>query len=362
MALVSFPAEVSAVRKRAWLRNGSFEVPRDNYSRVSIAPGAELAQALGRCRHAFIGVGLFSCLINILMLTAPLFMLQIYDRVLPSHSVPTLVGFAVLAAVLFAFQGILDTIRGRVLLRIGSSLDADLSRRVYDLVARLPLKTHGGGDGLQPMRDLDQIRSYLSSTGPAALFDLPWMPLYVAVCFLFHPLIGIAALCGALILVVLTLAAELATRVPAKASVGFVANRNALLEASRRNAEVLHAMGMSAQLSARLTRFITIICRASELPPTAQAYLVHCRELCDSCFNHWCLGLVPIWSSIMKRPLASSLQARSWSRERWLPSNLRSPIGRDLLRHVRHVDALRTSLRSSQSKASRCHCQSRVTL
>ena len=107
------------------------------------------------------------------------------------------------------------------------------------------------GDGLQPMRDLDQIRSFMSSAGPAALFDLPWMPLYVGVCFLFHPLIGIAALCGAVILVVLTLLAEFATRAPAKAAVGFAAARNALLDASRRNAEVLHAMGMGPQLSAR---------------------------------------------------------------------------------------------------------------
>ena len=185
------------------------------------------------------------------MLTAPLFMLQVYDRVLPSRSVPTLIGFAILAAAMFAFQGILDAIRGRVLLRIGSSINADLSGRVYDLIVRLPLKMRSAGDGLQPMRDLDQIRSFMSGAGPAALFDLPWMPLYVGVCFLFHPLIGIAALCGAVILVVLTLLAEFATRAPARAAVGFAAARNALLDASRRNAEVLHAMGMGPQLSAR---------------------------------------------------------------------------------------------------------------
>ena len=101
------------------------------------------------------------------------------------------------------------------------------------------------------MRDLDQIRSYLSSTGPGALFDLPWMPVYVAICFLFHPLIGVVALCGALILIVLTLMAEFVTRAPAKASVAFITARNALLEASRRNAEVLHAMGMAPRFSAR---------------------------------------------------------------------------------------------------------------
>jgi ATP-binding cassette, subfamily C, type I secretion system permease/ATPase len=215
------------------------------------AAGSELAEALSRCRNAFIGVGIFSGLINILMLTGPLFMLQVYDRVLPSHSVPTLIGFAILVAALFSFQGILDATRARVLLRIGSAINAELSGRVYDIVVRLPLKARGGNEGLQPMRDLDQIRTYLASPGPGALFDLPWMPLYIGVCFLFHPLIGIAALSGALILIVLTLIAEFATRGPAKATVGLAVTRNALLEASRRNAEVLHAMGMGPRMAAR---------------------------------------------------------------------------------------------------------------
>ena len=100
---------------------------------------SELEDALRDCRSAFIGIGLFSGLINILMLTAPLFMLQIYDRVLPSHSVPSLIGFAILAAALFAFQGAVDAIRGRVLLRIGGSVNAELSGRIYDLIVRLPL-------------------------------------------------------------------------------------------------------------------------------------------------------------------------------------------------------------------------------
>ena len=211
---------------------------------------SELEDALRDCRSAFIGIGLLSGLINILMLTAPLFMLQIYDRVLPRQR-PQPHRFCILAAALFTFQGAVDAIRGRVLLRIGGSVNAELSGRIYDLVVRLPLVTRSSGDGLQPLRDLEQIRNYLISTGPAALFDLPWMPLYVGVCFMFHPLIGIAALCGALLLIALTFMTELATRGPAKASVTLVAGRNALLEASRRNAEVLHAMGMGPQLSAR---------------------------------------------------------------------------------------------------------------
>ena len=222
---------------------------------MNVAPkhGAqsELSRAMRRCRVAFAGVGLFSMLINILMLTAPLFMLQVYDRVLPSHSVPTLIGLAILTAALFSFQGVLDAIRSRVLLRIGGSISEDLSARVYDAVIRLPLKRGPGANRLQPIRDLDQIRNFLSSAGPSALFDLPWMPLYVAVCFLFHPLIGLAALGGALILIALTLATEFATREPAKVSVALATARGALLEASHRNAEVVQAMGMGGHLQQR---------------------------------------------------------------------------------------------------------------
>jgi ATP-binding cassette subfamily C protein len=212
-------------------------------------PSSEVADALSRSRSAFLGVGLITALINMLMLTGPLFMLQVYDRVLPSHSIPTLVGLAILCAGLFSFQGILDAIRGRVLLRIGGAINGEVLGRAYDAVVRLPLK--GRRDGLQPIRDLDQIRSFLSSAGPSAMFDLPWMPLYVGVCFLFHPLIGIAAACGAIILVVLTVMTEVVTRKSTKAAVGFAAARDARLEASRRNAEVLQGMGMGGAMLAR---------------------------------------------------------------------------------------------------------------
>ena len=108
-------------------------------------------------------------------------MLQVYDRVLPSRHVPTLVALFVLVTALYAFQGILDMTRGRLLVRIGAFLDEQLSGRVYDVVVRLPLKTQNRADGLQSMRDLDQLRSFLSGTGPTALCDLPWMPLYLGI-------------------------------------------------------------------------------------------------------------------------------------------------------------------------------------
>ncbi len=106
-----------------------------------VKPGrAELASALAPCRSAFMGTGLMSGLVNLLYLTGSFFMLEVYDRVIPSRSVPTLVGLMVLALVLYGFQGILETLRSRVLARIGASLDEALSGRVFDLVVRAPLK------------------------------------------------------------------------------------------------------------------------------------------------------------------------------------------------------------------------------
>src|SRR4051794_16281091 len=209
-----------------------------------------LMAAVSACRGAFIGLALFSGLVNILYLTGSFYMLQVYDRAIPSRSVPTLIALSVLAATLYAGQAALDFVRARVLLRMGRALDERLSPRVFALIARLPLTGQTGAMGPQPLRDLDQVRSFLSGGGPLAFFDLPWMPLYLAICFLFHPLIGLAALVGALVLVLLTICTEAFTRKPIKAVARHGAARTSLAEASRRNAEVLAAMGMIGRLGA----------------------------------------------------------------------------------------------------------------
>ena len=210
---------------------------------------SELAQALAACRGAFYGTAVISGMSNVLMLTGAMFMLEIYDRVLPSRSMPTLVGLLILVAALFAALGVLDAIRGRILVRIGGALDETLSGRVYDTLVRLPLRTGARNDGTQPLRDLDSIRSYLSGLGPVALFDLPWIPLYLAICFAFHPLIGLAALGGAIVLIVLTLLTEMLMRAPTKAATEAAVVRNGLAESSRRNAEALIAMGMASRIA-----------------------------------------------------------------------------------------------------------------
>jgi ATP-binding cassette subfamily C protein len=214
-------------------------------------------------------VAALSAAINVLYLTGSFFMLQVYDRVLPSGSIPTLAALAMLAAALYAFQGALDVIRGRLLVRVGGSVDAALSQRVYQTVVRQPLRAPGHGDGLVSFRDLDQIRTFLSGMGPLAFCDLPWLPIYLGICFIFHPVIGLAALVGAIILLALAFCTEFLSRGPAAVSAGLAIRRNSIAEGARRNAEVLHAMGMEGQTSARYAqinrRYMSAQRRASDV-------------------------------------------------------------------------------------------------
>jgi PrtD family type I secretion system ABC transporter len=211
----------------------------------------ELAQALRACRSGIVGIAISGALINILYLSGSLYMLEVYDRVLTSRSIPTLIGLSVMVAILYAFQGCLDLLRSRVLVRIGRSLGESLSPRIYAVIGRIALSTRGSSDGLLPLRDIDQVRGFLSSPGPVALLDLPWMPFYILICFLFHFWIGITALGGALVIVCLTILTELMTRGPQRIVTELSGKRQALAEASRRNAEALRAMGMGPRVGAR---------------------------------------------------------------------------------------------------------------
>lgn len=226
--------------------------------RANRAPGpSPFSTVLLYFRHTFAGVALASMVINVLALTGAIFMLQVYDRVLPARSMPTLATLAGMAAIFFIFQGILELIRSRLLIRIGIALDRRLSIGVLDIVTQLPLRTKTPGDGLQPLRDLDQIRSFLSGAGPTALFDLPWLPVYIGICFAFHFWIGMTALCGASVLVLLTVVAEVHSKGPMRKASEFASSRNALAEGARRNAEALQAMGFGSRVSERWSRINT---------------------------------------------------------------------------------------------------------
>ena len=143
-----------------------------------------LAATLARSRATFACIGLYSGAINVLMLTGSLFMLQVYDRVLPSRSTQTLLALLVIVAFVFGVQAVLEAIRTRMLTRVSRRLDEDLS----GLAFRSTVSAGGGANGerVDPIRDLDQVRQFFATPGPAALFDLPWTPLYLAICFMFH--------------------------------------------------------------------------------------------------------------------------------------------------------------------------------
>jgi ATP-binding cassette subfamily C protein len=193
---------------------------------------------------------LLSAVINLLYLSSSFFMLEVYDRVIPSRSLPTLGALCVIVLVIYAFQGALDLIRSRIFVRIGSLLDARLSDLTFRTGLELAVRRQGT-DPQQPSRDLDQVRQFLWSGGPVGFLDLPWIPVYLLICFLFHPSIGLAAMAGAAVLVALTLLTDRGARQSTMTSNAHAMKRAQMAEASRRNAEALQALGMREAMALR---------------------------------------------------------------------------------------------------------------
>jgi len=233
------------------------------------ARSPEVRRAFGACSRWFGGVAIFSALVNILYLTGSLYMLQVYDRVLTSRSVPTLVALSLIVLAAFLLQGVLDGLRTRMLARIGARFDELLAPRVYQVVAELPLKGVRGSEVVAPVRDLDQVRGFLSGLGPTALFDMPFMPIFLIVTFLLHPWLGWLTVCGAIVIIGLTLLTERRSQPPARALAEVSAHRHNLVETTRRNAEVVGALGMRpaflARYSAISERHVTETLKASDV-------------------------------------------------------------------------------------------------
>jgi ATP-binding cassette subfamily C protein len=229
----------------------------------------DLAAALRDCRRAFAGVALFSGVVNLLMLAGPLYMLQIYDRVLSSRSVPTLVVLSVFLVGAYAFQGALDLIRSRVIVRAAALLDQRLAVAVHGAVIRLAITNRHPTEGPQPVRDLDQIRAFLTGAGPIAIVDLPWIPIFLFICFLIHPWLGLAATVGGIVLFTMTLLTERASRTPARMAAQDAGVRSVMVEAGRRGGETIVAMGMAGSLAQRWAginnRYIAAVARLSDV-------------------------------------------------------------------------------------------------
>ena len=210
-----------------------------------------IAGTLRSCKSAFLAIAGVSVVINLLMLTGPLFMLQIYDRVLTSRSLPTLAVLAGLAAGLYVFFGVLEGIRARALGRVGAKVDIGLSGEAFASNISLPLVTGGKGQRFEPVADLDRLRQFLSGAGPSAIYDMPWLPLYLAVVFLFHPILGLVATVGALVVSILILVNEWLSRKPAAEAAAQGSKRNRFSADARRYAEAIAAMGMAGTLRDR---------------------------------------------------------------------------------------------------------------
>lgn len=207
-----------------------------------------LSQAVRESRSAFMTVLIFSSVVNLLMLTGPLYMLQIYDRVLSSNSVPTLIALSGLVLGAYAFQGILDVLRQRITVRIASVFDEKLQDIVHRAVVQLGVIARTPGEAMGPMRQVDVIRSFATSSGPTAMLDAPWIPLYLGVCFLIHPVLGFLSLFGALVLGCVAIITERSSRTAVRQASSDQGLRGAIMEADRQNAETIVAMGMQPQL------------------------------------------------------------------------------------------------------------------
>ena len=210
-----------------------------------------VASAFKDVRRVLRSVALFSAVVNLLMLAGPLYMLQVYDRVLASHSIPTLVALSLLLGAAFALQGLLDVIRGRLMARAAGFLDEHLSGPTHRAVIRLSAASQAIGQMPEPVRELDQIRAFLTGQGPIAIVDLPWIPVFLLLCALIQPWLGLLALIGAVVLAGATLLTEQASRAPAREANRMARARSFAVEADRRNAETTAAMGMETALSRR---------------------------------------------------------------------------------------------------------------
>jgi PrtD family type I secretion system ABC transporter len=211
-------------------------------------PKSELRGAIGEYKGALIAVGLFSAVVNILMLTGPLFMLQVYDRVLASRSSATLMVLLAIVIFLYGMMGFLDHLRGRILARIGAGFQAKLDGRVFDAVLRqaeVPAFRDRPASGL---RDLSTIQGFLASPLPGALFDLPWAPFFIALLFIFHPLMGWFAIAGAVLLVVLAVWNQIATKPSQEAAVKTAAEAENRTEITRKQVETVRGLGMAMPL------------------------------------------------------------------------------------------------------------------
>lgn len=227
-----------------------------------------------------------SGIINVLALTGSFYMLQIYDRALTSGSVPTLLAISVLAIGLYLFQGFFDIIRSQVLVRIGAQADRRLAPLAHRVAIDMPRYGYSTSEALDRGRDVDTVRGFLGSQGPMALFDLPWVPLFLAFVYILHPMLGALTIGGAAVLAAIAIVTEVLSRRLSGESQEAGQRRNRLAESNARNAEVLKAMGFSSRAVSRFAEandaHLTLQTRTSDITGTFGAISRVLRMLLQS--------------------------------------------------------------------------------
>jgi ATP-binding cassette, subfamily C, type I secretion system permease/ATPase len=209
--------------------------------------------AYGRFRATFIATIIFSFFVNLLMFVGPLYMLQIYDRVLSSRNEFTLYAISLIAVTLLISYGLLEFTRSKLLVRAGMQFDDVLANPVFTRVVKQQTALPGSGAQIA-LTDIDRVREFMTGQGILAFFDAPWVPLFLVLCFAFHPWLGIVATIGAVVIFTLALANEFATRGALKDAGQASQGANHFVNTTMQNAEVIRAMGMEQQLSKRWIR------------------------------------------------------------------------------------------------------------
>lgn len=196
-----------------------------------------------------------SVLLNTLVFAGSLYMLLVYDTVLPSHNIASLVGLFVLVAMVYGFQTIFEALRSEALLSLANNVHDDLYDSVHRVTVTRPLQARpDGGDGMQPVRDLDAIHSFLSGSGPVAFIDLPWVIVFLIVLSVLHWWLGLTALAGVLVLAAISYRSNIKSSANARELSGMTGQRSAATLTEIRMSETAWAMGMQERLSGR-TRF-----------------------------------------------------------------------------------------------------------
>lgn len=236
---------------------------------LATAADDPVSQGLRESARRMTGIAVFSGVINLLMLSGSLYMLQVYDRVIPSRNLATLFGLSLIVLLAYLMQGYFEALRTRMLGRVATLFDIGLQEAIHNALVTLPLRGVKPAAIQQPSRDLEQVRAFMSGMGPTAFLDMPWIPIFLLALFLFHPAIGMTALIGTISIVAVTVLTERSSRGAAKAATDSSAQRQVLVDSIQRNAEVIRALGMTDRFKARWSqsneRYLRENMRANDL-------------------------------------------------------------------------------------------------